>query len=245
MPTDLSFFEHTLAATRRLDCLLSSDSGVNPLSRAVVRLLRDKLRSLAAEQPPHVVVIRSKGRCFCAGADLKEFKAFDESTFCDYMTEVLALYAEMIALPKPILAVVHADARGGGAALALSSDFVIAVPEARFNLPEALRGLAGGGYLMPRLMGRQRAAEMVLLGREFTAAQMLNWGLVNEVCPADQLEARTQAWCEEIARIPASAFVVGKTSLAAGLSVSLPEAMQRHVEAQTKAFVSARAQGSI
>lgn len=245
MPTELSFVEHQVDARLFLDCVLSSDSGVNPLSGAVVQALRDKLQALEPEAPPHAVVIRSKGRCFCAGADLKEFKTFDEAAFRQYMCEVLALYAQMIALPKPILSVVHADARGGGAALALSSDFVIAVPQARFALPEALHGLAGGGYLMPRLMGRQRAAEMVLLGREFSAEQMLSWGLVNEVCPPDQLEARTTAWCEEIARIPASAFVVGKTSLAAGLSVTLPEAMQRHVDAQTQAFVSARSKGLV
>lgn len=245
MPTHLSLLEREVGASRFLECSLSSDSGVNPLSRGVVQALRERLRAIDEAPTPLAVVVRASGRCFCAGADLKEFRAFDEAAFRGYMSEVLALYAQMIELRKPILSVVQADARGGGAALALCSDFVIAASGTRFALPEALRGLAGGGYLMPRLMGRQRAAEMVLLGREFTAEQMHDWGLVNEVCPPDRLEDRTTAWCEEIARIPASAFAVGKTSLAGGLSVGLLEAMQRHVDAQTRAFVSARGAGLV
>ncbi|HPU50889.1 MAG TPA: enoyl-CoA hydratase/isomerase family protein [Burkholderiaceae bacterium] len=245
MPTTLTYQQTELAGLTFGRCHLSSDSGVNPLSGAVVAQFRSLMRELDHDRPPHALVISAEGRCYCAGADLKEFRGFDAPSFRTYMSDVLAMYAEMIELRKPIVSLVHADARGGGAALALCSDFVISADSARFALPEAHRGLAGGGYLMPRLVGKQRAAEFVLLGREVSAAQMLEWGLVNEVCPADALEARARAFCEELARIPASAFAVGKQSLAAGLSIGLREAMARHVEVQTEAFVSARAGGLV
>jgi enoyl-CoA hydratase/carnithine racemase len=74
---------------------------------------------------------------------------------------------------------------------------------------------------------------------------MLQWGLVNEVCAPSDLAARGAALCDELARIPAGAFAVGKQSLAAGLSVGLREAMARHVEAQAEAFISARAHGLV
>ncbi len=115
------------------------------------------------------LLFSSEGRSFCAGADVKEFRTFDATSFRRYMTDVLAMYAEMIELRKPIICRVHADARGAGAALAFCSDFVIAAEQVKFALPEAHRGLAGGGYLMPRLMGKHRAAEMVRSGA--TAAQ--------------------------------------------------------------------------
>ena len=245
MPTALSYQEFTVAGLVFGRFHLSSDSGVNPLSTHVVAELRARMRALDNDRPPHALVVSAEGRCFCAGADLKEFRGFDEPSFRAYMADVLAMYAEMIELRKPIVCEVHADARGGGAALALCSDFVIAADTARFALPEAHRGLAGGGYLMPRLIGKQRAAELVLLSREVTAAQMLQWGLVNEVCPAAELAARSAALCEELARLPAGAFAVGKQSLAAGLSIGLREAMALHVEVQTEAFVSARARGLV
>lgn len=245
MPTTLSYQESDIAGRLFGRVHLSSDSGVNPLSTTVVAQFRALMRSLDHDRPPHALIVSAEGRSFCAGADLKEIRAFDAPAFRAYMSDVLAMYAEMIELRKPIVCEVHADARGGGAALALCSDFVIAVEGARFALPEAHRGLAGGGYLMPRLVGKQRAAELVLLGRDVTAAQMLQWGLVNELCAAADLAERSRALCEALARLPAGAFAVGKQSLAAGLSIGLREAMARHVEVQTEAFLSARAQGLV
>lgn len=246
---------------------LSSASGVNPLSRATVAALRARFAAvdaavaaeacgLAAASPhpsgsaaaaaaPHALLLTAEGRCFCAGADVKEFRGFDAAAFSSYMSDVLALYAEMVEVRRPIVCVVHADARGGGAALALCADFVVAAEDARFALPESHRGLAGGGWLMPRLMGRQRAAEMVLLGREFTAGEMAAMGLVNRVCAVADLEAAVDELCASLAKMPPSAFGVGKRSLAGGLSVGLREAMDWHVRAQTEAFTQARAAGLV
>jgi enoyl-CoA hydratase/carnithine racemase len=224
---------------------LSSDSGVNPLSLHVVETLREHMAATHQSNAPHLLLLTAQGRCFSAGADVKEFRGFDEVGFRNYMARVLALYAEMIEASRPIVCAVHADARGGGAALALCSDFVVAQRDARFALPESLRGLAGGGYLMPRLIGKQMAAEMVLLGRDFSAEEMHGLGAVNALCSAQELELTAAGFCERLAAIPVSAFVVGKRSLAGGLSTGLREAMQWHVDAQTQAFTRARAEGRV
>lgn len=245
MSTRLRYTERDAHGVRFGELHLASDSGVNPLSTAVVQGMRARLAAMRGADAPHALLVTAEGRCFCAGADVKEFRGFDARAFRDYMTEVLTLYAEMIELDRPIVSLVHADARGGGAAVALCSDFVIAADRARFALPEAHRGLAGGGYLMPRLVGKQLAAEMVLLGRDYSAEEMRRLGLVNDLCAVEALDARADALCAELARIPPSAFAVGKRSLAGGLTVGLREAMCWHVDAQTAAFASARAKGLV
>lgn len=266
-PTRVRITTHDAHGRRWERLHLSSVSGVNPLSGATVAALRARLAAIDAavaaealqaradvahpQEPtstptvPHALLLTAEGRCFCAGADVKEFLGFDAPAFSGYMADVLALYAGMVEVRRPIVAVVHADARGGGAALALCSDFVVAAEHARFALPESHLGLAGGGWLMPRLMGRQRAAEMVLLGRAFTAGEMAAMGLVNRVCAAADLEAVVDELCASLATMPASAFGVGKRSLAGGLSVGLREAMDWHVRAQTQAFMQARAAGLV
>ena len=92
-----------------------------------------------------------------------------------------------------------------------------------------------------RVLGKHRAAEMVLLGRTFSARVMLAWGLVNEVCAPEALDMRAQALCEELAAVPAGAVAVAKRSLAGGLALGLREAMDQHVAAQTEAFARGRA----
>lgn len=244
MSTRLAYGEREAHGVRLGELQLSSDGGLNPLSLAVVRALRERLAAVdAAHDPPHLLVLSAEGRGFCAGADVKEFRGFDGPAFEAYMREILALYADMLALCRPIVCRVHADALGGGAALALCSDFAVAADHARFGFPESHRGLAGGGYLIPRLVGKHLAADMVILGRTYSAADMLGHGLLNAVCPADALDARIDALCAELARIPPSALGVAKRSLSAGLSMGLREAMAQHVEAQTAAFVRMRVAG--
>ena len=243
MATTLTRSEAWHGGRRFVELRLASDSGLNPLSGAVVEAIRATLRELPAPGAAHGLLLSAEGRSFCAGADVKEFRTFGLEDFRRYMSGILALYAEMVEFPKPIVCLVQADALGAGAALAFFSDFVIAARSARFALPGILRGLAGGGYLMPRLVGKQRAAEMVLLGRSFDAATMRDWGLVNTVCDGEALRGEADRLCEELAALRESGFAVAKRSLSGGLGLGLREAMQRHVAAQTEAFAAARAAG--
>jgi enoyl-CoA hydratase/carnithine racemase len=220
---------------------LSSASGVNPLSSGTVAQIRQVMRETAQDSATHGLFIAAEGRSFCAGADVKEFRDFGVEDFRSYMTNILAMYLEMARLPKPIVSLVHADALGGGAALAFFSDFVISVRGASFALPEVHRGLAGGGYLMPRLLGKQLAAEWVLLGRSFRAEDARAMGLVNVVCEADELEAQGERIAAELASLSAAGLAVAKKSLLAGLTMDLQSAMDAHIAAQTEAFVQARA----
>jgi len=225
-----------------LELRLSSASGVNPLSSGTVADIREAMREAAQDAKVHGLFMAAEGRCFCAGADVKEFRAFGVEHFRAYMTNILAMYLEMVRLPKPIVSLVHADALGGGAALALFSDFVISARGAKFAFPEVHRGLAGGGYLMPRLLGKQLAAEWVLLGRIFTADDARGMGLVNVVCEGDELEAQAERIAAELASLSPDGLAVAKKSLSAGLTMDLQPAMDAHIAAQTEAFAKAQTQ---
>lgn len=221
-------------------CLVS-DSGVNPLSGQTVAQLRAALRENAADDGCHGLFLRAEGAFFSAGADVKEFRRFGVEDFRAAMQNILALYAEMVRHPKPVVSLVQGDALGGGAALAFFSDYVIAVQGARFSFPEVHRGLAGGGYLMPRLLGRHRAAEMVLLGRPIDAARAQALGLVAEVCEPSDLDHGAQALAQEFAALAPSGLSVAKLGLALGLGDDLERNMAVHIEAQTQAFMAQRA----
>jgi enoyl-CoA hydratase/carnithine racemase len=234
--TELRLGERRAGGRVFTEATLVSASGVNPLSTPTVAALRELLRTQAAAGDRHGLILRAEGRAFCAGADVREFRNFDAEGFRQALTAILGLYLEMIRFPQPIVALVQGDALGGGAALAFCSDYVIAARGARVGLPEVQRGLAGGGYLMPRLLGKQRATEMVLLGRPLDADAALRLGLVGEVCEPAELEARAQAIALELAALAPEGLAVAKASLAVGLGDDMASAMQVHIEAQTQAF---------
>ncbi len=245
MATTVSCREAELGGCAIAELCLSSDNGANPLSVTAVAALREQLKALDRRGPPHIVVLRSEGRFFSAGADLQDLASMTPAGFGAFMKDILALYAEMTATAKPIIAVVHADALGGGAGLAQFADFVIAADTARFGFPEALRGLAGAGYLTPRLLGKQLATELALTGRLLSATEMQRLGMVNEVCGGGELPRRLEALIERLGRISPTALATGKRSLHGGLFVGLEEAMRRHIELQVTAFADARGRGLV
>jgi len=215
---------------------LSSSNGVNALSSETVASLRRTVHDMGAEGGGHALILRAEGRCFSAGADVKEFRGFSADDFRQSMRNIADLFLEMLECPRPIVSVVHADAIGGGAAVAFCSDYIIAAETAKFSLPEVHRGLAGLGYLLPRLIGRHRAGEMTLLGRSFAASRMHEWGLVNEVCAGSELDERDHALRAELAVIAGSGFEVAKRSLSCGMQMPLREGVQAHIDAQAAAF---------
>lgn len=158
-------------------------------------------------------ILTGTGRAFCAGADLKEWNVRNEGENTSTATPPTTITTTAAAPPpppqqqptgtkmgvqsgfaglsnrggkKPVLAAVNGLCLGGGMEVALNCDMVLAAEGAVFGLPEVRRGvvaLAGALPRLARVVGRQRAAEMALLGRMYGAAEMAGWGLVNKVVP--------------------------------------------------------------
>jgi 2-(1,2-epoxy-1,2-dihydrophenyl)acetyl-CoA isomerase len=123
------------------------------------------------------------------------------------------LIAAVLDCTKPVLAVVQGPAAGLGAHLAFACDLVVATDTAYFLEPFLLRGLvvdAGGAYLLPRLVGLQRAKELAFLGEKLSAADARELGLVNRVVPADELDAASGELLARLAASPTTALALTK-----------------------------------
>jgi len=143
-----------------------------------------------------VVVLRGAGRAFCAGLDLKDPPAPDDSGISATLRgqrRVSRIALEMHRAPQPIISLVQGPACGGGFALALASDVRIAGESARMNAAFIKIGLSacdvGVSYFLPRLVGASVASELMLTGRFIHAERAKGLGLVSRVVADDELEA--------------------------------------------------------
>jgi crotonobetainyl-CoA hydratase len=149
-----------------------------------------------------VAIVTGAGdRFFSAGWDLKAFVEGDPADPEAFGAGGLAGLTELFDLDKPVIAAVNGYAAGGGFELALACDLVVAVPEARFSLPEVKLGLvadSGGILRLPRRIPRALAMELLLTGKPIDAAGAERWGLVNRVVERDQLAATARELATEI-----------------------------------------------
>lgn len=170
------------------------------------------------------VVITATGKAFCTGADLRAKREPDPKPegapdqpigFVANMiqTGAQALIAAVLDCPKPVIAAVNGTAAGIGAHLAFACDLVVASDEARFIevfMRRALVPDGGGAYLLPRLIGLQRAKELLFLGDDVSAADAQDLGLVNRVVPGDEVAATASELATRLAAGPTRALALTK-----------------------------------
>ncbi|WP_055570035.1 enoyl-CoA hydratase/isomerase family protein, partial [Streptomyces atriruber] len=145
------------------------------------------------------------------------------------------LVAAVLDCEKPVIAAVNGTAAGIGAHLAFACDLVIAAEQARFIEVFVRRGLVpdgGGAYLLPRLVGPQRAKELMFLGDSVPAADAATMGLVNRVVPADELEKTAREWAERLASGPTRALAMTKQLINASLESDRATAFAAEAAAQ-------------
>jgi enoyl-CoA hydratase/carnithine racemase len=148
------------------------------------------------------IVLTGAGAGFCSGGDLKERKGMTDAVWRRQHAIVEQMIRAVMDCPVPIIAAVNGAAYAGGLELALACDFIYAAQSARFALTEVTLGFmpgAAGTQNLPRAIGVRRAKEMVLTGRPCTAEEALAWGMVNKVCPDDQLMTEVMAVARRIA----------------------------------------------
>ncbi|EPS42457.1 hypothetical protein H072_3594 [Dactylellina haptotyla CBS 200.50] len=171
--------------------LLNRPTAKNALSWDLLRALREQIDSIAAEAgkgDTRALVIGSSetgvGGVFCAGADLKERKTFTPQQTTTFLYTLNNTFTTLSNLLIPTVSCIPTHAHGGGLELALSTDLRVTTSSAQLSLPETRLGIipgAGGTQRIGQLIGRSRALDMVLTGRRITAAEALNWGLVDRV----------------------------------------------------------------
>ena len=176
-----------------------------------------------------------------AGGDVKSFQEITDPPpaerrrrFLDRIHGLHPLMTIMRRMPQPILASVRGAAAGAGVSMALNCDLVIAAESAFFTLAYRHIGLSpdgGATFHLPRAVGVKKAMEIALLGERFSAAQAMEWGMINKVLPEEQLTGGTLDWALRIATGPTRALGLTKGLLRGSLAASMAEQLQAEAEA--------------
>ena len=198
----------------------------NALSPELMEEIAGELERLDPDPEVRCVVIAGSDEVFAAGADIR---AMSERTFAEVLHHPTAgFWKRLAAVKTPLIAAVSGWALGGGCELALSCDLIVASETAEFGQPEITLGIipgGGGTQRLARVIGKQRAMELVLTGRRITAQEAQALGLVNAVAPKGQWLEQAMELAQTIARRPPIAVRLAKQAVLAaeesGLSAGL------------------------
>jgi len=185
----------------------------NAITRAMYDALVVALLEAESNDAVSVIMLRGAGASFTAGNDLNDF--LDGPSLNEDHSAVRFLRT-LPSLRKVMLAAVHGSTVGIGVTLLLHCDLVLAARSARLSMPFVSLGLvpeAGSSLLLPRLMGHQRASELLLLGKTIDAQEALALGLVNRVVDDAELLEAAREWAREVARRPSGALRATKQLL--------------------------------
>jgi len=203
---------------------INRPQSLNALTCELIRELECALYSQSLNEAVKVVIITGAGeKAFVAGADIKEMAAMDSCqahAFARNGQRAMMLIEQM---KKPVIAAVNGFALGGGLELALACDFIYASEKAKLGLPEVTLGVIpgfGGTQNLARLIGPNKANEMIFTGRMLTAEKACAWGIVNEVTAPEELMPKALETARAIAQNGLLAVATAKDAVANGLNMT-------------------------
>ncbi|SDZ53503.1 enoyl-CoA hydratase [Evansella caseinilytica] len=175
----------------------------NALSSALLRELETAFAELQQDNSVKVILLRGEGRFFAAGADIKEFTTVETAAqFQTMARKGQEVFNKIEAFPKPVIAVIHGAALGGGLELALAAHLRVVAENATLGLPELQLGLIpgfAGTQRLPALVGKAKAAEMILTSEPITGTEAVRSGLANRSFPEEALFAEATALAKKLA----------------------------------------------
>lgn len=205
----------------------------NAITHRMYAALAQQLHEALADGSVRVVLLSGEGASFSAGNDLNDFLSGPEFTSAHPVMEVLRTLA---TFDKPLVAAVHGATVGIGVTMLLHCDLVVAARSAQLIMPFVALGLvpeAGSSLLLPRLVGQQRAAELLLLGAPLDAAGAERLGLVNRVVEEPQLLDEARALARRLAQQPLEALRATKRLLRGD-----PAELLARIEAEAQVFAA-------
>ena len=217
----------------------------NALDDVMKRELTQALRDVQADHNIRALVLTGAGGYFCAGGDIRAMQGvvLDSAGWRDRMLQVHEFITPLIQLDRPVIAAVDGAAFGAGFSLALAADFVLASPTARFCMSFMRVGLVpdfGAFYTLPRVVGVQRAKELMLSAREVDAQEAKRLGIVMEVHAQPELLARAQALAASFVHASPAAVSLTKRAVAASTHNDLNALLEIEANAQAVAFGTAQ-----
>lgn len=198
---------------------------LNILNIAMMEEINDVLQSLQDNKDLKLLLFAAEGKCFSAGVDVGEHMG----DLAPKMIEVFhGMFRLMDTLGAPTAASVFSSCLGGGCELAIFCDVVIAAENAKFGQPEIQVGVFPpiAAQLMPRIMGRKAAMDLILTGRIVSAEEALSMGLVNKVVPTNELESATQDFVKPYLKLSAEVLRLTKKAIMKGLRDDLEPSLK-------------------
>jgi 2-(1,2-epoxy-1,2-dihydrophenyl)acetyl-CoA isomerase len=211
----------------------------------------DLFESASADLGVRAVILTATGKGFCTGADLRAQRdtpprpeGAPERAILDVgrgiKTGAQRLVSSILDCEKPVIGAINGTAAGIGAHLAFACDLVIAAEGIRFIEVFVRRGIVpdgGGAYLLPRLVGPQKAKELMFFGDNLPAEEALSIGLVNKIVPADDLAAAAQEWADRLAAQPTK--MLSLTKMMVNRSLESDRGTMYELEAMSQDIVMA------
>jgi 2-(1,2-epoxy-1,2-dihydrophenyl)acetyl-CoA isomerase len=216
---------------------LNRPDNLNALNFATLDEMRDAVGAIAG-RGARCLLLTGAGRGFSSGADLGGSGGFPDDVGAALEAHFNPLIEAIFDLPMPVMAAVNGPCAGAGCSLALSADIVIAARSAYFLQAFVNIGLipdAGATWLLPRLAGRARAMEMMMLGERISAEQALDWGMIGRVVEDDTLIAEARALATRLARGPTAAYALIRKLARDSAHLGLAEALAAERIAQRDA----------
>lgn len=211
---------------------------MNVLSQQVIKELDEVFTELEADSETVSIILTGEGEnAFMAGADIKEFPERDIET----STPVHPIFNKIEYIPKPTIAVLNGFTLGGGLELALTCDIRIAEEHAKIGLPEVLLGLlpgAGGTQRLPRLVGPAKAKEIMFTGKQLSAEEALDIGLVNNVVKKGEGKQTATKLAEQMASLSLQSLSRIKKLVNATNNLSLKEGLTLEEEQFEELFAT-------
>jgi len=213
----------------------------NAITTEMGALLTKVVESIAVRTVVRAVILTGAGdRAFSVGSDLRQRKSMTKEDWLRQRQDFDRTLYTVRQLRKPIFAAVNGIAYGGGSELAQSTDFIIASENATFGQPEAMLGLAAGGgspALLPRLLPRGKALQMLVTGDPITAQEAHRLGMVNEIHPPGQLMAAAERIANTIANNSPTAVQAVKRAVQLGEGQPIEQAIAIMMDAHWRSAV--------
>lgn len=217
----------------------------NALNHELVADLKQAFDRAAVDESAKVIVLRANGVAFCAGADLEYLQQLQKFSFEENIQDsnhLKELFLKIYTHPKIVIAQVQGHAIAGGCGLATVCDFVFAIPAARFGYTEVKIGFIPAivTVFLLRKLGEGKAKEMLLSGELFSAQQVMNMGLTNDVIDADKIEQHVREFASKLIESnSAESMKLTKQMIAAIPSKSVEDALSYAAEMNAQARASA------
>jgi len=223
---------------------LNEPESLNAMTPDLLGALARAIAEMTADPAIRALVLTGEGRGFCSGQNLKAFESLGQDIVAGVLKFYWPTFKALRECRVPVVVAVNGVAAGGGFSLAMAGDMIVAARSANFIQVFSRIGLVpdlGSTWLLPRLIGRQRALELMLFNEPLSAERAKEWGLVREVVDDAQLMSEAIKLAQRLAQGPTRALVATRMLLEESEHATYAAQFRREIEVQSEVRQSADA----